>query len=269
MNKKERKQNTAKNYFKIWIGSIIVFFTTPLVIFLLKPEGGLTSLTTIMAIIMGITFFVGVAAFLLMLAKAITSFFKNTKPTFTTEKEEIIEGPENSGFVMSDKNKNESKISDLIDDDINDFVFKPKKQNSTVKIILIIFAIILFLGILSFIDPLTTTKPPATSEKTSTSEIDYKRFLNIANYDLKTTANGHFFMGTIKNSSSKYHITDIIIRLDFSKDETGKDKFDTRYITIPAVPKSGALTFNEPIYINPPVRSWWYTWQIEDASGWE
>lgn len=260
-----KKQNTAKDYFIIWIVSLIIFFPSMLAMDQLESDGELIGL----AIIMGITFFVGVAAFLLMFAKALTSSQKNKKPTFSTEREEIIEGPENSGFIMSSKNKIESKISDLIDDDINDVVFKPKKQSSTGKIILIILAIILFFGILSLLDSQTIMNPSTTSEKSSTSEIDYRRFIDIATYDLKTTASGHFFMGTIKNSSSKYHITDIIVRLDFSKDEAGKDKFDTRYITIPAVPKSGALTFNEPVYINPPVRNWWYTWQIEDADGWE
>lgn len=262
-----KKSNTAKNYFIIWIISIVLFV---LELFVASKFSSVDSHSTIIFIVI-ITVVVGVAAFILMIIKFLLSMFSYKKDYgFSNQIEELVLGPEKSGFVMHNKKQSKSKIADLINNDIDDVIFKPKERKTFGKTILFVIFILIsifFLSSLTFNN--SSDNLVNTNNENQNLTVDYKNFLDLENWDINSTATGYFFSGTLKNSSPQYHLSNIIIRLDFTRDEAGLDKFDTRYIEIEVVPRSGAITFNEPLGINPPVKNWWYIWQIETADGWE
>ena len=145
-----KRTNTAKDYFKIWIISIIIFIIALSTWTSLEDTG--SSMSGLIIVILLVSVFVGTASFLLMFAKALTSPSKKKekeKKVIFSEAEEIIKGPNNSSFVIHSKNKIESKIADLLDNEIDDAIFQPKKKPVGSKsfwliIILILIASIFF-----------------------------------------------------------------------------------------------------------------------------
>ncbi len=262
-----KRTNTARDYFKIWIVSIIIFIITLSALTSLEDTG--SSINELIIVILLASVFIGTASFLLMFAKAITSPFKKKeieKKAVFSETEENIKILKNSSFVIHDKKDINSKIADLLDNEIDDTIFQQKKKSIGSKSFWLIIILIIIASIFLFSD-YDSSNQFTPDQQTDSQEENFARYLQLEDPKMKWINNTLYFSGTLKNLSNTHHMVDILIRLDFSKEEDSKNKFDTRYVTIEAVPKSGAFSFNEPVYINPPVKSWWWTWQIEYADG--
>ena len=262
-----KKKTTAKDYFKIWVLSIVIFGLTLLAL-INFAETSPTIENTIMIFLL-LTVLTGVVAFILMFIKAFSSILnkKKEKRRIALEEIEKVNKIPEPNYSIEDKQKFNSKIADLLDDEINDVIFQPKKKSAGSTFFWLIIVLIIFFSLFLFNN---SGPDQAIQEKQADSQItNFAGYLQLENPEINWKNHVQYFSGTLKNISNTHHIVDVLIRLDFSKDEAGKNKFDTRYVKIEAVPKSGAFTFNEPIYINSPVQSWWWTCHIESADGWE
>ena len=225
-----------------WILSILIFF------FILFGAGNEFSEARLLLLLIDFVF--GVVAFILMLVFA----FSNSSSSKST----IIKPSIHNTRL-------ESKYSKLLDDEVSDVIFKPKKRsNSVVWILLTSITFVIILGLI-----LVNQSPsdPTVQERNANSEIQQDSvfpiyYLSIDNTEGDWIGNQFYIKGTIKNDHSLL-AKDIRIRVDFTKNKDGTGLFDTRFITIPAVPANGAYSFKEPVYINePPTQNWWWNMQI-------
>lgn len=254
----EKGYRTPNDFFKLWLKTIGIFIGIITLISILPDSlfsessfwGGL--FLTVLFIDIG----VGVIAFILMFIRLFT--YKKTDEAVALDDEDEL--PKTKKVKKTGNN-----ISSYIDD-IDDVIFTPKKKTSSSKGVITLIFIVLFVFVmwLLFSD---SSQQPSTNTNDAQVQVDqdYTRYLSMHDSEIAWEGNTQYFNATIRNSSDQF-ITDVIIRIDFSKDKEGKDKFDTRYYTVDVVPPSGAMTISEPVYLNAPIQNWWWLANIEEAS---
>lgn len=262
-----KKKTTAKDYFKIWVLSIVVFGLTLVALGSFAETS--SALDNTIMIFLLLTVLTGVVAFILMFIKVFSSILnkKKEKRRIALEEIEKVNKIPEPNYAIEDKKKFNSKIADLLDDEINDVIFQPKKKSVGSTFFWLIIILIIFVSLFLFNN--SGSDQPIQEKQADSQITNFAGYLQLEDPEIKWENHVQYFSGTLKNISNTHHIADVLIRLDFSKDEAGKNKFDTRYVRIDVVPKSGAFSFSEPIYINPSVQNGWWSWQIESADGWE
>lgn len=182
-------------------------------------------------------------------------------------------GEKLEGNEINDLNTKKSvtnKYVKLIDDEVTDYVFEPKRNNNSTAAFWLIGIFIVITGFFVFLSssaedisvPEVDSLDESTIETPSSFPIS---LLSIENVDSEWIGNVLYLKGTLRNRSSSA-AKDIEVRVDFTQNENGTGLFDTRYITLTAVASNGAYTFSEPVYIDPPFETWWYNMQVETAS---
>ena len=171
-----------------------------------------------------------------------------------------------SNKTSKSKTKN-SLYQKIKGNDLNDTIFIPEKKKShifrnLVIIVLIFFGLIFGLILLDSSNYLSESSINPTPTPVNINQLINQ--LDITDYDIKWIGDETYFTGTIRNKNYQ-HIKNVVIRIDFAWDKAMGKLFDTRYVTIEAVPSNGAFSFQLPVsvYQN---KQYWYKYQIESAN---
>lgn len=166
--------------------------------------------------------------------------------------------------ISNNKLDFESKKS--ISEELSEVIFIPKKKSNTATLLLLTI-ILGFVGLIAIFilfnsESYQEQSPPAESEVTSQFPI---HLLSLEDVETTIVENQLFFLGKLKNDSNE-HAVDVVIRLDFSWDKAGVNKFDSRFIFIDYVAANGVRSLREPvdIYI-PPNKEYWINYVVESA----
>lgn len=161
-----------------------------------------------------------------------------------------------------------SLYKELNVDIVNDVIFEPKaKDRSWLWGVGIVGVIILFSYFI--ISSYNDTYDSSTSDivhptpTSYTSQYTLLTNLSVVDYKIKWISGESYFVGTMKNENSQ-HIREAVIRIDFAWDEAMEKIFDTRYVTVGAVPSKGAFTFQLPLNFYQ-TKNNWYQFKIESA----
>ena len=158
-------------------------------------------------------------------------------------------------------------------EEIDDVIFKPKKKGSAIgrlfKLFLIAVGIgivgIIILALLAFSQTDNSYNTPETvSDKPVVPDTFPVGYLSIEDLDSDWVGQQFYVKGILKNSYN-YGAKNVVVRVDFYKDKAQQQLFDTRYVTIVGVPKSGAYSFTEPVYINPYDGQFWFVLTADSA----
>lgn len=155
---------------------------------------------------------------------------------------------------------------------IDDVIFKPKKNTNFVgNFFKIVFALI-GIGAIGFVILIIIAKlyPSNQTSQDNTTTADNKEltsfpisYLSIENQEAKWIGEELYFIGTLKNSYSSA-VKDVVVRLDWYKDKALTEIYDTRKVTIYGAEENGAFSFQVPLNIYPPEGTWWI-FKIERA----
>jgi flagellar basal body-associated protein FliL len=224
--------------FIFWVTCLIAFF------YLISTSGDTTTETdNTQGILVVITLALGTASFVTSFLAVISRDIKEESKTENSA-DRFIEGTLSKKFASG----------------LDDIIFVPnKKANLTVILLLGVVLVGLVVIILSFL-----FSELGTNEYNQEFEVTPKNnLLSITDYKIEDRQQTQHLVGIVKNNSLTI-AKDVILRVDFSKDEAGSQKFDTRYFSIDYIAPQGAYSYDFPFTLNYTGQYWWSV-RIDDT----
>lgn len=219
--------------FLIWIGSILFFF------YLVSGDyatGSFISSAIVPTIILG------VVSFVLLLISFSSDVSKNEDSKYS--------GANKTSYVKT-------TLTSKIIDDLDDIIFVPKNKKNNAMGPAIVFVLVSLVILYLVLSNMGSTNINSNIENSSLQVDNQNLMSSLTITDTKIiNNNSQRFKGTVRNSSGKL-ATNVILRVDFSKDKEMKQSFDTRYFTIDYVAAKGAYSFELPFELNFSGQYWW------------
>lgn len=173
---------------------------------------------------------------------------------------------EECGHKLSHESNDSAKHHNITEE-LDDILFFPKKRGHWLKNTLLVLAVLLvgficlmLIGIRYNASSQSTGTDVFQDTDTSTSLVNN---LTIEDYKMEWIGQELYFEGTLKNNNPSA-VSNVVVRLDFYKDKSLQELFDTRKVTISGAEGYGAFSFQIPVYAYPSSQFWW-TNQIEST----